>query len=491
MKLHARLLLSYLLLIAVTLGVIVVTLLFVLGTRPAPPLAAYRQLMGNLQVGLRSLDLEDVATVLRPAGRRPTDLSLQSLASATNVRVMVLELSRTSRVRFDSGGIHEPGAALQLRIDPDIRNAIPAGEHTRREIIAGSFDDPDGSAWLFIGLAAGRSRAATQAVVLASPQPGQTLGEALNEFGSALGAPLLQAATAGALVALVMALAVSRTIARPLQRIAEGARAIARGQHGRGVPVAGPLEVQDVAIAFNHMSGEVQATRQAQQDFLVNVSHDLRTPLTSIQGYSQAIVEGAAQDPVAAAGIIHEEAGRLGRMVADISELAGLQQRQPQDNLEQLDANLIIDAVLQRLAVVADAQGVTLKKSGEALPPLRGDGDRLAQVLTNLIDNAIRFSDAGGRVVVRSKARADGIEIAVVDDGAGIAAEALPRLFERFYQVDKTRGPQRGSGLGLAIAREILQAHGGNIHADSEGPGRGSTFTIWLPPDGPATETRE
>lgn len=491
MKLHARLLLSYLLLIAVTLGVIVVTLLFVLGTRPAPPLAAYRQLMGNLQVGLRSLDLEDVATVIRPTGGRPPDLSLQNLASATNVRVMVLDLSRAARVRFDSGGVHEPGAMLQLRIDPDIRNAFPAGEHARREVIAGSFADPDGSAWLFIGLSAGRSRAATQAVVLASPQPRQTLGEALNEFGSALGAPLLQAAMAGALVALVMALAVSRTIARPLQHIAAGARAIARGQHGRGVPVAGPLEVQDVAIAFNHMSGEVQATRQAQQDFLVNVSHDLRTPLTSIQGYSQAIVEGAAQDPVAAAGIIHEEAGRLNRMVADISDLARLQQRQPQGRLEQLDINLIIDDVLQRLAVVAEAQKVTLKKCGEALPPLRGDGDRLAQVLTNLIDNAIRFSDAGGNVVVRSQACAGGAEIAVADDGAGIPAEALPRLFERFYQVDKTRGPQRGSGLGLAIAREIVQAHGGNIHAGSEGPGQGSVFTVWLPLHGPATETGE
>ncbi len=484
MRLHARLLLSYLLLISVTLGVIVVTLLFVLGIRPAPPLSVYRQLFGNLQVGLRSLDLDD-GRESPLAGATPQDL-LQTLAAATEVRTLVFDISGTPRVLFDSSGVQAPGAELELRIEEGTGNALQIPGRLRRDIIAGSFSDPDGGAWLFIGMFSGREHDAAQAIVLARPQPRQTLSDALKEFGTALGSPLLQAALTGALVAVVMALIVSRTIAGPLQHIAGAARAIGRGQYDRRVPVSGPPEVQAVATAFNHMSSEVQATQQAQQDFLVNVSHDLRTPLTSIQGYSQAVIDGAAQDPVAAARVIHEEAGRLNRMVADITDLARLQNRQLALTLAQLDVNQIVETVTQRLAIVAEAQQITLTTQCSLTPTLRGDGDRLAQVLTNLLGNAIRFTPAGGTVNVSTQARADGIEIRVQDDGSGIPTEELPRIFERFYQVDKARGPGRGSGLGLAIAREIVQAHGGRIHASSEGLGKGSVFSVWLPRKGPA-----
>ncbi|MCE2489466.1 MAG: HAMP domain-containing protein [Anaerolineae bacterium] len=488
MKLQARLLLSYLLLIGVTLGVIVVILLFALETRPAPPLAAYRQLIGNLQVGLRGLNLEEAGNALPETGELSNHL-LHSLAEATDVRVLLIDLSEPLQVRFDSEGVFENTTPLQLRRDVSVSSLLPNPGRGRPEVIAGSFRAPDGSDWLFIGLPSGRSRAANQALVLASPQPRQTLGDALNEFRSALGAPLLQAALVGALAALILSLAVSRTIAGPLQHIAGAARAIAGGQQDRRVTVHGPPEIQDLATAFNHMSQEVQASQQAQQDFLVNVSHDLRTPLTSIQGYSQAIIDGAAPDPVAAAQVVHEEAGRLNRMVAGISHLARLQDPRLEIRLEPLDIGSIIDGVVQRLSVVADAQQVTLEQRKDTLPILRGDGDRLAQVLTNLLDNAIRYSPAGGEVRVSAREEGDGVAISVQDNGAGIPAEDLPRIFERFYQVDKARGPRRGSGLGLAIAHEIVQAHGGRIHASSAGPGAGSTFSVWLPAAGPAPTT--
>ena len=490
MKLHARLLLSYLLLIAVTLGVIVVTLLFVLGTRPAPPLAVYRQLIGNLQVGLRSLDLDGPEGIGSFADAQP-EAWLQTLAEATGVRALVFDVSGTTRALFDSDETFTAGTELELHIDEGDSDLLQGPERQRRDIVAGNFRDPDGAAWLFIGMQTGRQRDAAQAVVLALPRPGQTLGEALNEFANALGGPLLQAALTGALVAVIMALVVSRTIAGPLQHIAGAARAIARGHYEQRAPVSGPPEIQAVATAFNHMSNEVQATQQAQQDFLVNVSHDLRTPLTSIQGYSQAVIDGAAQDPVAAARVIHEEAGRLNRMVADITDLARLQDRQLTLTLAQLDVNQIVAAVTQRLAIVAEAQQIRLTTQCEPLPPLRGDGDRLAQVLTNLLGNAIRFTTTGGAVIVSTRALAEGIEIRVQDEGSGIPAQDLPRIFERFYQVDKARGPLRGSGLGLAIAREIVQALGGRIHASSDGPGKGSTFTVWLPLAGPDGNSAE
>ncbi len=483
MRLHSRLLLSYLVLLVVTLGVIGGTLLFVLGTRPAPALTVWRQLLGNLQVGLRSLDLDLDGRRLPTSDTSPAAM-LQALADATGGRVMALDVTGIPRVLHDSHAIHEPGTELLLRREEGAGNALRVPEHTRRDILAGSFRDPDGSAWLFIGLSLGPARDASTTIVLAQPRPRQSLGEALNEFAQALGAPLLQAALAGALAAALMALAISRHIAAPLQAIAGAARAIARGHYERRAPVSGPPEVQAVATAFNHMSSEVQAAQQAQQDFLVNVSHDLRTPLTSIQGYSQALMDDAAPDPAAAARIIHEEAGRLNRMVADITDLARLQDRQLQLNPVTLDLNRIVTGVSQRLSIVAQTQQVRLESRLEPLPPLRGDGDRLAQVLTNLVDNAIRFSPAGGLVRLRSRALADGVELQVQDSGAGIPAADLPRIFERFYQVDKARGPQRSSGLGLAIAREIVQAHGGRIHAESAGPGKGSTLVVWLPSSG-------
>ena len=115
------------------------------------------------------------------------------------------------------------------------------------------------------------------------------------------------------------------------------------------------------------------------------------------------------------------------------------------------------------------------------MPEIGGDGDRLVQVVDNLISNAIKYTPAGGKATVRTQIRRNGVELIVEDSGQGISAQDLPRIFERFYQVDKARGPQRGTGLGLAIVQEIVQAHGGTISVASPGEGRGSTFTIWLP----------
>ena len=492
MKLHARLLLSYLLLIAVTLGVIVVTLLFVLGTRPAPPLAVYRQLFGNLQVGLRSLDLDEDVRATSAVGGPSEDL-LQALAEATDLRTMTLDFSRTPRVLYDSSGVHSPEATIEMRIDAGSGNTLQFPDRQRPEVIAGSFSDPDGTTWLFIGMRYGREHDAPRAIVLARPQPRQTLGEALNEFDNALGAPLLQAALTGALVAVIMALVVSRTIAGPLQHIAGAARAIARGHYEQRAPVSGPPEIQAVATAFNHMSSEVQATQQAQQEFLVNVSHDLRTPLTSIQGYSQAVIDGAAQDPVAAARVIHEEAGRLNRMVADITDLARLQDRQLTLTLAQLDVNQIVAAVTQRLAIVAEAQQILLTTQCEPLPPLRGDGDRLAQVLTNLLGNAIRFTPAGGSVIVSTQARAEASKSA-----CRTTAAAYRRKICRASLSVSTRWTRRAAPCAAAASvwpsrAKSSRRMGGRIQASSDGPGKGSVFTVWLPlagPDGNSAEER-
>jgi signal transduction histidine kinase len=229
------------------------------------------------------------------------------------------------------------------------------------------------------------------------------------------------------------------------------------------------------------MADEVQSEQQAQQEFLANVSHDLKTPLTSIQGYSQAIIDGAASNPVAAATIINDEAARLNRMVVELTDLARLQAGRLSMQMTGLDMGQLAEAVGQRLSIVAREKGVDLRLETMPMPEVAGDGDRLAQVLTNLISNAINYTPPGGTVTVRTQVANGGVEVIVEDTGVGIPPSELPRIFERFYQVDKARGPRRGTGLGLAIVQEIVQAHGGKITASSAGENRGSTFTIWLP----------
>jgi two-component system OmpR family sensor kinase len=283
------------------------------------------------------------------------------------------------------------------------------------------------------------------------------------------------------LIALVLAVFISRNIASSLQSLAEAAHEVARGNYAWRIPVKGATEVRDVAAAFNRISAEVHRTQQSQQDFLANVSHDLKTPLTSIQGYSQAIMDGTAKNTADAARIIHEESARLNRLVVELTDLAQLQAGQLSMSNVPIDIGLLAKSVGERLAVVAQQQGITLHTETGTMPEVLGDGDRLAQVLTNLVGNAIHYTPSGGEIWLRTRADGGGVEVVVQDTGIGIAEPDLPRIFERFYQVDKTRGPKRGTGLGLAITHEIVAAHGGKISAASPGRGKGSTFTVWLP----------
>jgi signal transduction histidine kinase len=311
--------------------------------------------------------------------------------------------------------------------------------------------------------------------------PPRSLPVVLQEFGNNLLRPMLQAGLVGLFIALLLAVVISRTIAYPLQALTEAASKVAEGNYAWRVKAAGTPEVRAVADAFNQMSAQVHAAQQAQQDFMANVSHDLKTPLTSIQGYSQAIMDGAAKDPAGAAQIINEEAARLNRMVNQLTDLARLQSGQFSMSMVPLDMSKLAEAIGERLAIVAQKKGITLHIQTSATPDISGDGDRLAQVLTNLVGNAINYTPSGAEVWLRTGVNNGGVELTIQDTGVGIAPADLPRIFERFYQADKARGPKRGTGLGLAISQEIVLAHGGRITATSAGKGKGSTFTVWLP----------
>ncbi len=485
MRLRTRLLLSYIVVIAVTLGVITAVLLLFLNGRPAPTQLTYRQLGSLVTWGLR-----DMLTGIRPGQNNRIQLAvatnrLMDFANDNAVRILLVG-TEDHQVAFDSAGIFDTG---DLPLDwwretgdstTYFRQAVQViFQRNEVETLAGGFSDPDGSDWLFVALQ--RPDASPTTLLFAEQQPSQSLIDALSEFRDELARPIFQAGFIGLLVAVIMAAVVSRTIARPLQHIASATAAVAKGHYDQQVPVTGPPEVREVAESVNHMSGEVRAAQQIQRDFLVNVSHDLKTPLTSIQGYSQAIIDGAAADPIKAAGIIYDEATRLNRMVVELTDLARLENGQLSMNMVSLDLSQIVTAIGERLSIVAQKKGLTMTIDAPPMPEIQADGDRMAQVVTNLISNAIKYTQSGGSIRVKTQINNGGVELMVQDSGIGIPAEDLPRVFERFYQVDKARGPRRGTGLGLAITQEIVQAHGGTISVTSAGAGKGSTFSVWLP----------
>ncbi len=347
--------------------------------------------------------------------------------------------------------------------------------------LQGSFSDAEGQTWLFIALP-WPAASTSETLVFAAPQPhGATLAWVRDNLLS----PLLWAGGTALLLSLLLAFLLSGSVATPLRRVSRAAEAIARGESGVRAPVSGPAEVQGLARAFNVMAEQVEAARQAQRDFVANVSHELKTPLTSIQGFSQALLDGTASAPEAtlrAARIIHDEATAMRCLVDELLVLARFDAGQMTMAHEPVELGPLVRRCVEQLSPQAHAAGVTLALDLPEALFVTGDADRLAQVFTNLLDNALAHTPAAGKVTLTARPVENGrvVEVAVTDTGRGIPAEALPRVFERFYQVDKSRRRGRGVGLGLAIAKEIVEVHGGTMTAESV-VGLGSKFTVRLP----------
>lgn len=304
-----------------------------------------------------------------------------------------------------------------------------------------------------------------------------------SPFGPYLESILL-AGLVGALAAGCVALLLARRIARPLRELTGATRQVAEGR--RLDVEAGAHDVQEVrelASAFTTMAHELADARDAQRAFLLSVSHELKTPLTAIRGYAEALEEGAV-DARAAAPVITDEAHRLERLVSDLLDLA----RADRDDFlvrdQAVDLADIVRVVAARHARQAEGVGARFALELDGPAAGRGDADRLTQALSNLVENALRVSPPGGTIVI---AAADG-RIAVTDSGPGLDAEDLPRAFERFYLHDRYRSDRAvGSGLGLAIVRELMHAMGGEADVVST-PGHGATFSLRTRlPDGAPT----
>ncbi len=285
---------------------------------------------------------------------------------------------------------------------------------------------------------------------------------------------------AGVLAASLLA----RSISRPLRQITAASENMARGQYDQQIPELGSDEVSRLARAFNDMARQVSHSHRTLRDFLANVSHELKTPLTSIQGFSQAMVDGTLtrNDDYAAAGrVINDEAVRMRGLVDDLLYLTQVDSGEFTIQTEDMSASELLQATQARFQRRAEQEGIELRVLSESSQRFQGDGRRLEQALANIVDNAVRHTPAGGAVTLRSFGENGHVDLSVHNTGSVIPSDALPHIFERFFQADPVGARADGNtGLGLAITREIVEAHGGDVIASSS-EAAGTEFLISLP----------
>ena len=307
------------------------------------------------------------------------------------------------------------------------------------------------------------------------------VGESRSAVLGDLAPNLLLAGGIALIVASLVGLFLSRSIYRPIQRVAAASRSVARGQLQQRVDVGGSQEAQELARSFNQMTEEVERQQTALRDFLANVSHDLQTPLTSINGFSQALMDDVVRgsEQRNAYRIIEDESRRLLRLVEGLLDLSRIEAGQVQVETSPVDVTALLDHVGELFALRAQELDVNLRVAPSDVGAVLGDWDRLEQVLGNLLDNALRHTPPGGDVELSAvRESRNSVSIAVADTGVGIPEEAIPNLFDRYYKSDRP-GAQGGTGLGLAIARELVRAQEGEIRVSSE-QGIGTMFHIVL-----------
>jgi two-component system sensor histidine kinase BaeS len=286
---------------------------------------------------------------------------------------------------------------------------------------------------------------------------------------------LLVATSAGGLLAAIAAFLLARRISRPVDRIAGAARTLTRGTHPEPVPVEGAAEIATLAVAFNELAAQLRRAQEAERNFLLSVSHELKTPLTAIRGYAEAVEDGAV-DPREAAATVASEARRLERLVHDLLDLARMNRTDFSVRNTEIDLAEVADDAVRRYQQQAESFGVALHAITDSSAPAIGDGDRVLQVVSNLVENALRLTPPGGEVRVVA---APGV-LRVEDTGPGLAETDTERAFERFYLHERYGLERRvGTGLGLAIVKELTLAMGGSVEVESS-PGRLTVFTVRL-----------
>jgi len=312
----------------------------------------------------------------------------------------------------------------------------------------------------------------------------QMLGPAERDYLWSVQSAVWLAGGFAGLVAVVLSLLLARQIASPARALTVAAQRVASGDYDQQVPVRSVDELGELAVAFNSMARALGRQEELRRRLAADIAHELRTPLAIIQANLEAMLDGVRPLSTAAVVGVHEETQLLARLITDLQDLSLAEAGHLTLRREPTDLGALACASVAKFESRAEDKGVGLEvESAENLPGADVDPDRVAQVLGNLLDNALRHTPEGGLITVRvQSAAAPGVvQITVADSGPGIPAEHLPYIFERFYRADSARSrKQGGSGIGLAVVKQLTEAHGGRVHVESPSD-RGASFRVQFP----------
>ncbi len=321
--------------------------------------------------------------------------------------------------------------------------------------------------------------------LVAEPPDPNGLDPSARSFRDHIQRSILLAALGAMGLGLVLGLLISRSVAAPLATLAQTARAFAARDWAQRAPLkdtAGIAEVGEVALAFNDMADSLQQAETLRRNLMADVAHELRTPLTVMQGLLGALLDGVHPLELEEIAILYDETRLLARLVEDVRELALAEAKQMPFTMQAVNVGTLLHAAAARFVAAADAQQVTLEvDTPAALARVQADSDRMAQVLQNLVSNALRHTPVGGRITLTARAQETHVQVSVSDTGEGIAARDLPYVFDRFYRGEGSWARSSGSsGLGLSIAKVLVEGMGGAVGVESA-PGQGSRFWFTLP----------
>ncbi|MGI2336488.1 MAG: ATP-binding protein [Dehalogenimonas sp.] len=426
---------------------------------------ADRLALENLRDTARPISVQLIALVRGDAATTELIDNLQEQADINNVYIFFV--SRT-------------GSVLR-QFTPTERSPISVTQSTfpqgLTQTTTGDFISADDETYLYaaypLGLASQQVIKAQQlAVVIPQPKIGPVVAGLIKPF-----------AWAGIIAlagSLILALWLARSVSKPVKKVIVAADTIARGDYKYRIRSKETGDLGDLARSFDHMADEVEAYQLKLKHFAADVSHELKSPLTAIQGFSQALIDGTAVDELTrhkAAQVINDESRRLGRQIDELLDLSHLQSGSMRMQFIKCDTAEILRQSVDLLSIPATDKSIALELTADSGLWVMGDPDRLEQVFNNLLDNAIKNSPSFSKINIEAHKTEDKIIASVIDEGPGIHPEQLERVFDRFYQIN---GLRTGVGLGLAISKEIIIAHHGNIEARSA-PGTGAKFVVSLP----------
>lgn len=469
MSLRTRLILSYVLIIVLCLGIVAASLIVLLGNQ-----------INRMSIARLADTTRPILVQFREAARGQVPLdqawtNLQEMSKETGTYIFLLDAEGTVIKQASPNDDSWTPSKLDITQPPGNRPAPNRGIYAA----------PGGETFIFVAEpVTGLFRPPNpptppnpETLVLAVPR-----SQALAIW-SDFAKPFLWAGLVALAVSILIAVVLARSVYVPIRRVTNAAEEIARGNYEQQVPVDGPKEVKGLAKSFNQMSKQVKHSQQMLRDFVADVSHELRSPLTSIKGFAQAMVDGTAKGKEAqlkAATVIEDESKRMMRLVEELLEFSRLESGQVTMVKEPVDLKELLQQCHEIFSMHAEEKGIKLKTDIEPSPPVIGDIDRLEQVFSNLLDNALKHTPADGEVSITARHPNPNIaEISIADTGPGIPPEQMRHVFERFYRADPSAG-KAGAGLGLAIARQIVLAHGGDIMARST-LGKGTEFVVRLP----------